>query len=1099
MALLRTVYSAVVKLGSAYVKHAQFVGVLLSAAPQQRTGMLAEYAAGLTPADLVGFRLCLQVLATRAATGEDKAALMALVADAQSIAPGARLQATEPDDEAAFVQTCELYHSLAAMESDAERSSELTRFLGALDWDGLSRFEGHLNRMDQELNEAIAQFQGSDISAWGNSFEDRAAYGMAHLRAPAPSPTTQKTLDELRLGQAIVEQMRQAKSVATGKLRLARLGAQASVAANILARAVGTVASHAQDRIAAAQPQVPHVAQPQVPYAEPASAAVPAMPATADGNDPRVARIIDIFTRQDRSARLRFVEDGPKVPLPPTLLQAFESGYPEVEGMALCMLANIYCRNSAAAEGIETARAVYAMAQAAATGSAADPMVEVAAQAAIVVLLGYNMTGAAGNAAHFGHDASVWLGARGDVTHKAPLLMARIEAHLSLSQFDEAGRLLDLAEAVDIPADQPADSQRLRDLRKMHARLAATEPTALPSRLSDDEKHGQDKQDLAERVAQLQALAAGSVKPDPANSSMPGVNVAEMSALADMLQRKLADSGSKSEMQWALDAQPIADHMDEMLNGVEGGMTKGRNRNRIAKAGLIFADPATANDPASIDLALEVLLEARQWACDNDLARDEANALWPIYLCYSRTGRPEQAIDALQALWANLEQQRSRIADPMKRAGIMGDFPKLFSALCWKLHGASRNAELLDAIEGAKGRWIADVLTRAQETPVSDAGLRASAATIHAALAPLKAHYLSFMVDDEETYAVLVAKDGTLHGQTVPIGAHFLRNIVGSINPKGWGQLPLGAFGGNIAPLSDQLKGLVSWLEPLLQSGVIEPGDHICYSPDDVLHLVPLHYLPVAGAPLVRHVSLSRIHGAAALLALLQRPAERPTRFVAVHVPAQDEIADSIKVGALARAPKWLADNLTGTILGGAGADLAALSDLKLDRRLVHFSTHGTFPGKKRPHANPFFSAGIVLASGGALPSLEAADRGECTDIMLTPARALEPDFAVTGSHVTLQACVTGLSRDGIGGDALGLDLAMLLAGAQSLLTTHWELGAVPSADFCVRFYDKWLRDKHTRAAAWRETVLEIAEQNGPRDFADEYYWASVSLSGDFR
>jgi CHAT domain-containing protein len=94
---------------------------------------------------------------------------------------------------------------------------------------------------------------------------------------------------------------------------------------------------------------------------------------------------------------------------------------------------------------------------------------------------------------------------------------------------------------------------------------------------------------------------------------------------------------------------------------------------------------------------------------------------------------------------------------------------------------------------------------------------------------------------------------------------------------------------------------------------------------------------------------------------------------------------------------------------------------------------------------------------------------------------------------------VTGLAKEGIGGDALGLDLAFLLAGARSLLTTHWDVSAHASADFSVRFYQKWLLEGSTRAEAWREAIFQLMDAPGSAGQPSEYYWAAFSLSGDWR
>ena len=108
-----------------------------------------------------------------------------------------------------------------------------------------------------------------------------------------------------------------------------------------------------------------------------------------------------------------------------------------------------------------------------------------------------------------------------------------------------------------------------------------------------------------------------------------------------------------------------------------------------------------------------------------------------------------------------------------------------------------------------------------------------------------------------------------------------------------------------------------------------------------------------------------------------------------------------------------------------------------------------------------------------------------------------------TNSHITLQACVSGRAKEGIGGDALGLEWAFLLNHASSLLAGHWNVDAVWAAKFSIKFYEKWLINKASRGTAWRETTLELLRESQHLEVKyperSAYYWAAFSLSGDWR
>ena len=81
---------------------------------------------------------------------------------------------------------------------------------------------------------------------------------------------------------------------------------------------------------------------------------------------------------------------------------------------------------------------------------------------------------------------------------------------------------------------------------------------------------------------------------------------------------------------------------------------------------------------------------------------------------------------------------------------------------------------------------------------------------------------------------------------------------------------------------------------------------------------------------------------------------------------------------------------------------------------------------------------------------LKMQDRG---DGVYTARRFLARRLQV--ELVTLSACQTGISRS-LGGDEIsGLSMALLTAGARSLLLGLWSVSAVTTAVMMVDFYDR--------------------------------------------
>jgi CHAT domain-containing protein len=542
-------------------------------------------------------------------------------------------------------------------------------------------------------------------------------------------------------------------------------------------------------------------------------------------------------------------------------------------------------------------------------------------------------------------------------------------------------------------------------------------------------------------------------------------------------------------------------------------------RHNIDTAAGIFLDPKKEHDPVLIEQSLVTLQQALQWTRKNHFLEEECEALWGLSICYRRQEKIQpnpclqkelvaKSVEMLLALRKNIELIRSRIVDPYQRVHWIKCYGYLFPILCKQLHKLDRPLELLDAIEGAKGRVLADVLTRKDDQPIADFDFSASVQQLPALMQQVGAHYLTYLVDDEETFVVLVTKDGSLHTHSVPIGKTQLKQWLSDdseykslLDPRNWGKeinkkerLP---------NLSELLAPFVSWLEPYTEAGLIQHNDHLCYSPDAFLHLIPLHCLPFLDKPLVCHVSVSRIHGAAALVELLKHPPEKPSRLTAIYVPAKDDLKNPKGLGQqkldnMRWTAYWLKEikNMVGTITSEEAADLSAVTQLSFSQRLVHFSTHGIVPSENEQNqdssVNPYNSSGLVLAKDGKLPERGDGQGGS----LLTPEKIISGKLNFAGSHVTMGACVSGRAKEGIGGDAIGLDWALMLAKASSVLSTHWYVDADVAKVFSQSFYQYWLFENHySRAQAWRKTILDLMEDKK----ASPYNWAAFSLSGDWR
>ena len=145
----------------------------------------------------------------------------------------------------------------------------------------------------------------------------------------------------------------------------------------------------------------------------------------------------------------------------------------------------------------------------------------------------------------------------------------------------------------------------------------------------------------------------------------------------------------------------------------------------------------------------------------------------------------------------------------------------------------------------------------------------------------------------------------------------------------------------------------------------------------------------------------------------------------------------------------------------------------------------------------------MLLSDKNILPTLHKED--PCYDYnneglhLLSPERLIAGDCDLSQSHVSLQACVAGYAREGIGGDALGIEWAFFQKGAGSLISTFWNVDVKNADEFYKNFYIEWLDKKTSKASAYRHAVLNLKRTVNNSKLPDEYFWAGFGLIGDWR
>ncbi len=265
--------------------------------------------------------------------------------------------------------------------------------------------------------------------------------------------------------------------------------------------------------------------------------------------------------------------------------------------------------------------------------------------------------------------------------------------------------------------------------------------------------------------------------------------------------------------------------------------------------------------------------------------------------------------------------------------------------------------------------------------------------------------------------------------------------------------------------LLDDVRAELGALDQMLMAPVrdeIEANTRLLIVPHGPLHLLPFHALWDGQRHLIEE---HEIHYA-------------PSASVYAHLPRRQEPTDvrrSLVVGvADALAPnieqeaRELAARLGGasTLLTGAKATVSRFRDAVGTADLVHLACHARYAP-----TTPLGS-GVRLADGWLT----------VRDIFST---RIEADL------VTLSGCETGRSLVHTGDELTGLLRGFLAAGASSLLVSLWRVDDTTTADLMQDYYQAWLSDSNTKAAALRDAQIRaLARTPHPA------FWAPFELVG---
>ncbi|NJM54961.1 MAG: CHAT domain-containing protein [Verrucomicrobiae bacterium] len=140
---------------------------------------------------------------------------------------------------------------------------------------------------------------------------------------------------------------------------------------------------------------------------------------------------------------------------------------------------------------------------------------------------------------------------------------------------------------------------------------------------------------------------------------------------------------------------------------------------------------------------------------------------------------------------------------------------------------------------------------------------------------------------------------------------------------------------------------------------------------------------------------------------------------------------------------------------------------------------------------NPLIRCGIALAGANRARQFTNA---VAEDGLLTGLEAAMLNLQGT-ELVILSACDSGSGEVKIGEGVMSLRRAFRIAGAETVLASHWPVSDEATRQLMTEFIRRW-RGGESRLEAWRGAQLALLKSD---KFSDPYFWSAFTLTGQWR
>jgi CHAT domain-containing protein len=281
------------------------------------------------------------------------------------------------------------------------------------------------------------------------------------------------------------------------------------------------------------------------------------------------------------------------------------------------------------------------------------------------------------------------------------------------------------------------------------------------------------------------------------------------------------------------------------------------------------------------------------------------------------------------------------------------------------------------------------------------------------------------------------------------------------------------------APLAKNLTALYDMLIAPIEPELAAVKT-IAFIPNQLLFYLPMQALAKKGADgglryLIQDKEIVYLT-AADVMKVVQPPDEEKSRegMVAFGNPTGAELPSAeLEVNTIAQVFP-----ATEVLSGAQVTKLAVTTEQRLNKRVVHFATHG-----------------ILNAAAPDQSYIQLATHATPENARLTVGEVWDLPFKRV-DIVTLSACETALGdKEPDGGEITTLAEAFSSAGATTVLASLWSVGDESTKEFMVHFY-RQLAAGGSKAAALQSAQIALMIQ--PK-YSRPLYWAPFVLMGDWR